>query len=126
MGGKRAIGEADQVGAKAVRTQAMVERATALTDVPERRDEGIAGLAEAVDEAEQLEDWVLLGARFCTTSATSRTALRGSPCSSECATPGGGRDSTTWSTPTTTFVLPTPRPARATQQQPGDNVLLVR
>ena len=61
---ERAIGEAEKVGAKAVRTQAMVERATALTDVPERRDEGIAGLAEAVDEAEQLEDWVLLAARL--------------------------------------------------------------
>jgi DNA-binding CsgD family transcriptional regulator len=57
---ERAIGEAERVGAKAVRAQAMVERATALTDVPDRRDEGVAALAEAVAEAEQLEDWVLV------------------------------------------------------------------
>ena len=56
----RAIGEADQAGAKAVRVQAMIERATALSELPEHRADGIAGLIDAVAEAEQIEDWVLL------------------------------------------------------------------
>ena len=38
----------------------MIERATAMTDLPERRSDGIAVLVEAVAEAEQIEDWVLL------------------------------------------------------------------
>ena len=56
----RAIGEAQRVDAPSVRVQAMIERATAMTDLPERRSEGIAVLREAVTEAEQIEDWVLL------------------------------------------------------------------
>ncbi len=56
----RAIGEADRAGAKAVRVQAMIERATALSELPDRRADGIDGLVEAVAEAEHIEDWVLL------------------------------------------------------------------
>ena len=57
---ERAAEEADFVGAKGVRAQAMVERASALTDVPERRAEGITALIDAVEDAERVEDWVLV------------------------------------------------------------------
>ena len=57
---ERAIREADRVGAKAVRVQAMIERATAMTFLPEQRAEGIAALIDAVVDAERIEDWVLL------------------------------------------------------------------
>ncbi len=73
---ERAIGEAEQVGAKQVRAQAMVERATALTDIPDRRDEGTAALAEAVTEAEQLEDWVLLARALHNLSNVARRRER--------------------------------------------------
>ena len=42
---ERAIGEADRAGAKAVLVQALIERATAMSEVPERRADGIAALA---------------------------------------------------------------------------------
>jgi DNA-binding NarL/FixJ family response regulator len=61
---ERAIGEADQAGAAAVRAQALVERASALVDLPERRAEGVAALADAADEAERVEDWVLVARAF--------------------------------------------------------------
>jgi hypothetical protein len=38
----------------------MVERATSLTDIPERREEGVVALTDAVAEAERIEDWVLV------------------------------------------------------------------
>jgi DNA-binding NarL/FixJ family response regulator len=57
---ERAIGEAEPAGAKAVRVQAMIERATAMSEVPEHRADGIAALTDAVAEAEHIEDWVLL------------------------------------------------------------------
>ena len=56
----RAIAEAELVDAKTVRVQAIVERATAMTDLPERHADGRAALIDAVAEAEQIEDWVLL------------------------------------------------------------------
>ena len=56
----RAIGEADRAGAKAVRVQAMIERATAMSELPDRRADGVDGLIEAIAEAEHIEDWVLL------------------------------------------------------------------
>ena len=70
---ERAIGEAEQVGAKAVRAQAMVERATALTDVPERRDEGIAGSSRRSTRPSSSRTGCSWHAP-CTTSATSCTA----------------------------------------------------
>ncbi len=73
---ERAIGEAEQVGAKHVRAQAMVERGTALTDIADRRDEGIAALAEAVAEAERLEDWVLLARALHNLSNVARRRER--------------------------------------------------
>jgi DNA-binding CsgD family transcriptional regulator/tetratricopeptide (TPR) repeat protein len=57
---ERSADEADEVGAKGVRAQAMVERATSLTDIPERRDEGVVALTDAIAEAERIEDWVLV------------------------------------------------------------------
>jgi DNA-binding NarL/FixJ family response regulator len=57
---ERAIGDADRVGSKVVRVQAMIERATAMSELPEHRADGIAGLVDAVAEAEHIEDWVLL------------------------------------------------------------------
>ena len=57
---ERSIVAADSVGAKAVRAQAMVERGTALTELPDRRAEGVSTLIDAVAAAELLEDWVLL------------------------------------------------------------------
>ena len=56
----RAMVVAEAVGAKGVRTQAMVEKATALTDLPGRLPEGRAALIEAADDAERVEDWVLV------------------------------------------------------------------
>lgn len=56
----RAIEEADAAGAKQVRAQAMVERGSALSDVPGRFEEGYLALTEAVEEAEAVGDWVLL------------------------------------------------------------------
>jgi DNA-binding CsgD family transcriptional regulator len=73
---ERAIGEAEQVGAKQVRAQAMVERGTALTDIPDRRDEGRAALVEAVAEAERLEDWVLLARALHNLSNVTRRRER--------------------------------------------------
>jgi DNA-binding NarL/FixJ family response regulator len=57
---ERAIDEADRIGAAAVRAQALVERATSLTELADRRDEGVEALRTAVAEAERLTDWVLL------------------------------------------------------------------
>jgi DNA-binding NarL/FixJ family response regulator len=57
---ERAIGEAERTGAAAVRAQALLERATSLTALPDRRTEGIEALRDAVAEAERIADWVLL------------------------------------------------------------------
>ena len=57
---ERAAAEAEAVGAKDVWAQAMVERGTSLTDLPERRGEGIVALIDAIGEAERVEDWVLV------------------------------------------------------------------
>ncbi len=59
----RAIVEADAVGAKAVRAQAMVERASALYDSHTSRQEAEEAFREAIAEAEAVEDWVLVAAR---------------------------------------------------------------
>jgi DNA-binding CsgD family transcriptional regulator len=56
---ERAIAEAEVADAKAVRAQALIERASALADVPGRRDEGEAAMREAIAEAEAAGDWVL-------------------------------------------------------------------
>jgi DNA-binding NarL/FixJ family response regulator/tetratricopeptide (TPR) repeat protein len=56
---ERALGAADELDAEAVRAQALVERASALISIPERRDEGVAALYEASAEAERVGDWVL-------------------------------------------------------------------
>jgi DNA-binding CsgD family transcriptional regulator len=56
----RAIVEADAVGAKAVRAQAMVERASALYDSHAPRQEAEAAFREAIAAAEAVEDWVLV------------------------------------------------------------------
>ncbi len=56
----RAIAEADAVGAKGVRAQAMVERASALADVPGSLESGAAMMREAIAEAEAVGDWVLV------------------------------------------------------------------
>jgi DNA-binding CsgD family transcriptional regulator len=57
---EQAIEEADACDAKDVRVQAMVERASALADVPGRVEEGEAVMREAIVEAEALGDWVLV------------------------------------------------------------------
>jgi DNA-binding NarL/FixJ family response regulator len=57
---ERALADADRIGATRVRAQAMVERASALVDLPERRAEGVTALHESVAEAERVGDWVLL------------------------------------------------------------------
>ena len=57
---ERAAAEAEAVGAKDVWAQAMVERGTSLTDLPERRGEGLVALIDAIGEAERVEDWVLV------------------------------------------------------------------
>jgi DNA-binding CsgD family transcriptional regulator len=56
---ERAIAEAEEAGARDVRAQAMVERASALGDVPARRADGEAALRAAIVEAEAVGDWVL-------------------------------------------------------------------
>ena len=56
----RAIAEADAAGAKQVRAQALVERGSALSDLPGRFAEGEVTLREAIEEAEAVGDWVLL------------------------------------------------------------------
>ena len=48
------------MSAKAVRVQAMIERATAMSELPDRHTDGVTALLEAVADAEQIEDWVLL------------------------------------------------------------------
>ncbi len=55
----RAIAEAEAVGADAVRVQAMVERGSAMADIPQRRAAGRVALLEAIAEAERIDDWVL-------------------------------------------------------------------
>jgi DNA-binding NarL/FixJ family response regulator len=57
---ERAIGEAERIGAAAVRAQALLERATSLTSFPDRRAEGIEALRTAVADAERIADWVVL------------------------------------------------------------------
>src|SRR5262249_25655848 len=57
---ERAIVEADAVGAKGVRAQALVERASALGELPGRYGEAGDGLRAAIAEAEAVGDWVLV------------------------------------------------------------------
>ena len=57
---ERAVEEADAADAKAVRAQALVERASALAGLPDRFDEGAAAMRLALVEAEAAEDWVLV------------------------------------------------------------------
>ena len=57
---ERAIVEADAVGAKGVRAQALVERASAIGELPGRYAEAGEALREAVVEAEAVGDWVLV------------------------------------------------------------------
>ena len=73
---ERSAEEADLVGAKSVRAQAMVERATSLTDIPERRDEGVVALTDAVAEAERIEDWVLVARGLNNLANVATTAER--------------------------------------------------
>ena len=116
---ERAIVEADSVGAKAVRAQAMVERAhrahrTAgpacgghrTSDRGRRRGRTARGLGAAGAGAAQPQQ---RDARCRAVAATS----------SECATPGGGPASTTWSPPTTTSASPKWPAARATHRRCG-------
>src|SRR5262249_12463090 len=57
----RAIAEADAVGAKGVRAQALVERASALyCDQPGSHEDALAAFRVAIAEAEAVEDWVLV------------------------------------------------------------------
>jgi DNA-binding CsgD family transcriptional regulator len=56
----RAIAEADAVGAKGVRAQALVERASALYDLPEPHEDAMDAFRVAIAEAEAVEDWVLV------------------------------------------------------------------
>ena len=70
---ERAIREADRVGAKAVRVQAMIERATAMTFLPEQRADGIAALIDAVVEPSGSRTGCCWH-EHSTTSATSHTA----------------------------------------------------
>jgi DNA-binding CsgD family transcriptional regulator len=56
----RAAVAADEVGAKGVRAQALVERASAISMMKGRRSEGAAALREAAHEAELAGDWVLV------------------------------------------------------------------
>ncbi len=70
----RAMAAADAVGAKGVRAQAMVEKATALTDVTGRVADGRAALVEAAEEAERVEDWVLVARALNNLSNVSRPA----------------------------------------------------
>ena len=115
----RAIGEADSVGAKAVRVQAMIERATAMTELPDRRADGIGALIDAVAEAEQIEDWVLLARALHNLSNATQRCRAVEATSSGCATPGGGPASTTWSPPTTTSASPNWPRARAMHRRCG-------
>jgi DNA-binding NarL/FixJ family response regulator len=57
---ERAVEVADEADAKPVRAQALVERASALGDVPGRTAEGEQALREAIAEAEAVGDWVLV------------------------------------------------------------------
>jgi DNA-binding CsgD family transcriptional regulator len=57
---ERAIAEADAVGARGVRAQALVERASAIGELPGRYVEAGEALREAVVEAEAVGDWVLV------------------------------------------------------------------
>ena len=71
---ERAIVEADSVGAAGVRAQALVERGTTLTEMRDRRAEGVGTLIDAVAAAEQLEDWVLLARALHNLANVSRGA----------------------------------------------------
>jgi DNA-binding CsgD family transcriptional regulator len=55
-----AIEEADAFDAKPVRAQAMVERGSAMADLPGRAAEGEEVLRQAIDEAEAVGDWLLV------------------------------------------------------------------
>ena len=56
----RAIAEADAVGAKGVRAQALVERASALYNLRDPHEDAVAAFRDAIAEAEAVEDWVLV------------------------------------------------------------------
>jgi DNA-binding CsgD family transcriptional regulator len=58
---ERAADEADRVGAKRIHAQALVERASALgMDAVTVTADGLEAMHEAIAEAEQVGDWVLL------------------------------------------------------------------
>jgi len=122
---ERAAAEAEAVGAKDVWAQAMVERGTSLTDLPERRGEGLVALIDAIGEAERVEDWVLV-ARGLNNLANVAPPATGAPTSSECVKPVAGPGSTTsarrtissgW--PTSPRPRVTPRPHSATPNGPA-------
>ncbi len=55
-----AIEEADAADAKPVRAQAIVERGSAMADLPSRFAEGEQVLRQGIDEAEAVGDWLLV------------------------------------------------------------------
>src|SRR5262249_60512425 len=56
----RTLTEADAIGAKGVRAQALVERASALYDLRDPHEDAVAAFRDAIAEAEAVEDWVLV------------------------------------------------------------------